>query len=132
MRLRHKRIEVGVRIRISHLLKNVGATKGQRAIIRAGRKRDFATCAQSPFPAWPEAASDLEFKRRAELGMASPGFFAFGIEVTAGGQRKVDRRFHMDLLFLRDSTLCEERLVELHESLELERAAGLHRKRDDR
>ena len=38
----------------------------------------------------------------------------------------------MNLLLLRNPRLSDKRLVELHESLELECAAWLHGKRDDR
>src|SRR5882724_4192494 len=38
----------------------------------------------------------------------------------------------MKFLFLRNPRLGKKRLIELHESLELEGGAGLHRKGDDR
>src|SRR6266404_3047368 len=58
-----------VRVRISHLtesFKNVGAASGQGVIIRTFSKRQFATRAQRPFTACPEATPELGLERRAQ------------------------------------------------------------------
>jgi hypothetical protein len=112
---------------------NVGATNRHGVVIRTAGDRDFAACAQYPFTTRPEAASDLELKRRAEVAVAlqSPSFFKFGIGVPMVGQRDIDRRFQMNLLLFRDPALSNERLIKLNERLELECAGGLQDKRDN-